>query len=235
MDTARERIVVTGLGMVTPCGTGVTETWDNLLAGRSGIGLITAFDASEFAVRIAGEVKDWDPSVHIPKKKVRELGRFAQFAVASAQLAVRDAGLELTEQERENAACVMGVGMGGLEGLERVSEVIREKGPSKVSPYAVPTIAMNMAAGQISIALGIHGPSFCTASACASGAHAIGEALMLLRAGAASVAIAGGAEATITPTGIAGFQAMFALSRRNDDPKGACRPFDTQRDGFVAS
>lgn len=221
--------------MVTPCGIGAEETWGSLLAGRSGIGPITAFDAGEFAVRIAGEVKDWDPTPYVVKKKQRELGRFAQFAVAAAHMAVRDAELELTDEEREDAACVMGVGMGGLEGLERVSELLRTKGPSKVSPYAVPTIALNMAAGQISIALELRGPSFCTTSACASGAHAIGEAVQLLRSGAASVAIAGGTEATITPTGIAGFQAMFALSRRNEDPQGASRPFDVARDGFVAA
>jgi 3-oxoacyl-[acyl-carrier-protein] synthase II len=235
MDASHDRIVVTGLGMVTPCGIGVEETWDGLLAGRSGIGPITAFDASEFAVRIAGEVKDWDPTPYIAKKKQRELGRFAQFAVSAAHMAVQDAGLELTDEEREDAACVMGVGMGGLEGLERVSELLRTKGPSKVSPYAVPTIALNMAAGQISIALELRGPSFCTTSACASGAHAIGEAVQLLRSGAASVAVAGGTEATITPTCIAGFQAMFALSRRNDDPRSASRPFDLARDGFVAA
>lgn len=234
MDASSDRIVITGLGMVTPCGVGVRETWSNVIAGRSGIGLITAFDAGEFAVRIAGEVKDWDPLPYIAKKKCRELGRFAQFAVGAAQMAAQDAGLELTDAEREDAACVMGVGMGGLEGLERVSELLRTKGPSKVSPYAIPTIALNMAAGQITMALDLRGPSYCTTSACASGAHAIGEAVELLRTGRASVALAGGTEATITPTCIAGFQAMFALSRRNDDPQGASRPFDVTRDGFVA-
>jgi len=235
MDTSHDRIVITGLGMVTPCGIGVDETWSSLLAGRSGIDRITLFDTSSFAVQIAGEVKNWDPSLHIGRKKHRELGRFAQFAVAAASMAVRDAGLELSDEEREDAACVLGVGFGGLEGLERVSDILRTKGPSKVSPYSLPTIAMNMAAGQISIALDLRGPSLCTGSACASGAHAIGEAVQLLRSGHASVAIAGGTEATITPIGIAGFQAMFALSRRNDDPSGASRPFDLDRDGFVAS
>lgn len=234
MDASNERIVMTGAGMVTPCGVGVTDTWSGLVAGRSGIGAIRSFDASEFAVRIAGEVTDWDPLRFVSKKKVRELGRFAQFAVGAATMAVQDAGLELSERERERAACVMGVGMGGLEGLERVSEMLRTKGPSKVSPYVIPTIALNMAAGQITMALDLRGPSFCTASACASGAHAIGEAAELLRSGRASVALAGGAEATITPTGIAGFQAMYALSRRNDEPERACRPFDLDRDGFVA-
>ena len=234
MDASNQRIVMTGAGMLTPCGVGVEAAWSALVAGRSGIGAIQSFDASEFAVRIAGEVVGWDPLRYVAKKKVRELGRFAQFAVGAATMAVQDAGLELTDEERERAACVMGVGMGGLEGLERVSETLRTKGPSKVSPYVIPTIALNMAAGQITMALDLRGPSFCTASACASGAHAIGEAAELLRSGRASVAIAGGAEATITPTGIAGFQAMYALSRRNDEPERASRPFDIDRDGFVA-
>ena len=235
MSASHDRIVVTGLGMVTPSGIGVDETWSGLLAGRSGIDRITLFDSSEFAVRIAGEVKNWDPVQHVGKKKYRELGRFAQFAVTAALMAVQDAGLELSDEERDEAACVIGVGFGGLEGVERVLDVLRTKGPSKVSPYSIPCVAQNMAASQISIALDLRGPTFCTGSACASGAHAIGEAVQLLRSGHASVAIAGGSEATITPTGIAGFQAMFALSRRNDDPAGASRPFDLDRDGFVAS
>jgi 3-oxoacyl-[acyl-carrier-protein] synthase II len=235
MDATNARVVITGLGMVTPCGIGIEDTWSSLLAGRSGIGPITAFDASAFSVRIAGEVSGWDPLRYVPKKKNRELGRFAQFAIASALMAVEDAELALTDEEREDAACVMGVGMGGLEGLERVSEILRSRGPSKVSPYAIPTIALNMAAGQITMALGLRGTSYCTASACASGAHAIGEAAELVRSGRAAVALAGGTEATIAPTCISGFQAMFALSRRNDEPQRASRPFDKGRDGFVAA
>ena len=235
MDASNDRVVITGLGMVTPCGIGIEDTWSSLLAGRSGIGPITSFDASEFSVRIAGEVVGWDPLRYVLKKKNRELGRFAQFAIASALMAMEDADLALTDEEREDAACVMGVGMGGLEGLERVSEILRTKGPSKVSPYAIPTIALNMAAGQITMALGLRGTSYCTASACASGAHAIGEAAELVRSGRAPVAFAGGTEATIAPTCIAGFQAMFALSRRNDEPQRASRPFDKSRDGFVAA
>jgi 3-oxoacyl-[acyl-carrier-protein] synthase II len=235
MDTSSDRIVITGLGMVTPCGIGWEQTWDNVVAGRSGIGTISSFDASDLAVRIAGEVHDWDPLAYIPKKKLRESGRFTQFAVGAAHLAVRDAGLELSEEQREDAACVMGVGMGGLEGIERVSELVQAKRASKVSPYAIPTISLNMAAGQITMALGFRGPSYCVSSACASGAHAISDALLLLRSRQTSIVLAGGAEATITPTCIAGFQAMFALSRRNDDPQGACRPFEKNRDGFVAS
>lgn len=233
IDDTDDRVVVTGLGLVTPCGIGTDDTWNNLTAGRSGIGPITAFDASGFAVRIAGEVKNFDPLAFISKKNSRESGRFTQFSLAAAHMATLDAGLELTDEEREDAACVMGVGMGGLEGVERVSDLLHEGGPRRVSPYAIPTISLNMAAGQITMALGLRGPSFCVTSACASGAHAIGEAAELVRSGRASVALAGGAEATITPTCIAGFQAMFALSRRNDQPEHASRPFDLGRDGFV--
>ncbi|MCL2824595.1 MAG: beta-ketoacyl-ACP synthase II [Polyangiaceae bacterium] len=235
MKASNDPIVVTGLGMVTPCGTGVEATWSNLVAGHSGIGLTTLFDATDFAVQFCGEVKNWDPVVHFGKKKHRELGRFTQFALAAAEMAVRDSGLDLSDEDREDAACVIGVGFGGLECLERAADTIRTKGPSKISPYSIPSIAQNMAAGQISIALGLRGPSFCTGSACASGSHAIGASLQLLRSGLASVAITGGTEATITPTGVAGFQAMHALSRRNDDPAGASRPFDMGRDGFVLS
>lgn len=235
MEALNNRIAVTGLGLVTPCGIGVENNWLSLLRGRSGIGPVTAFDASQYAVRIAGEVSDWNPVAYLTKKQMRETGRFSQFALGAAIMAAQDAGLELTDEEREEAACLIGVGMGGLEGIERVSEVLKSRGPSKVSPYAIPNIALNMAAGQISIVLDLRGPNYCIASACASGAHAIGEAAQLIRSGRASVAIAGGAEATITPTGVAGFQAMFALSRRNDEPTRASRPFDTERDGFVVA
>ncbi len=221
--------------MVTPCGVTADATWQSLVAGRSGIGPITQFDATAFASRIAGEIRDWDPSPFVDKKKRKEVSRFEEFALASAAMAVHDAELDLTEEERDRAACVIGVGIGGLGVIERTVEVIREKGPSKVSPYSIPAIATNLAAGQISIAHRLRGPSLCTSTACASSAHAIGEAFEMIRHGRASVALAGGAEATITPTCIAGFQAMFALSRRNDDPEKASRPFDKGRDGFVCS
>lgn len=230
-----ERVAVTGIGIVSPCGIGTQATWEALLAGRSGVGPITLFDASAYAVRIAGEVRDWDPQPWIEKKKRKEFDRFSEFALAAAIMAVRDANLELTDDERDRAACVVGVGMGSVALLDKVAALIREKGPSKVSPYAIPAIVPSMAAGQISIALGMRGPSYCPSSACASGAHAIGQALQLLRSGQASVALAGGAEAVIAPVGIAGFQAMYALSRRNDEPQRASRPFDRARDGFVCS
>lgn len=235
MDHPAERVVITGIGMVTPCGVGTENTWTSLLAGHNGIGPITLFDATAFASRIAGEVRDWDPSPYVEKKKRKEIGRFEEFALACASMAVKDANLELTDEERDTAACVIGVGIGGLGVIEHTVDVIREKGPSKVSPYSIPSIATNLAAGQISIAHQLRGPSLCTSTACASSAHAIGEAVEMLRHGRASVALAGGAEATITPTCIAGFQAMFALSRRNDEPGKASRPFDKSRDGFVCA
>jgi 3-oxoacyl-[acyl-carrier-protein] synthase II len=211
----------------------VDPVWSALVAGRSGITPIGAFDATEFGVRIAGEVREWDPLRFVEKRKVRELDRFAQFAVGAAAMAVADAALAMTDEERESAACVVGVGIGGLAPLERTAQTLRDKGPSKVSPYAIPTIIANMAAAHISIEHGLFGASLSTTSACASGAHAIGEAYEMIRAGRASLALAGGAEASITPVGIAGFQAMHALSKRNDEPARASRPFDRARDGFV--
>ncbi|MFO0676709.1 MAG: beta-ketoacyl-ACP synthase II [Polyangiaceae bacterium] len=229
----RERVVITGIGMITPMGLDTGTSWRALLAGESGIGPISLFDVSAFRVRIAGEVKNWDPLVYVPKKNLKEMDRFTEFAVGAAALAVKDALLELTEEERARAGCFIGVGLGGLETLERTKMTILEKGPQKVSPYAIPGIIANLAAGQVSMAHGLKGPSFCTTSACSSGAHALGEAAEWIRRGHADVMVAGGAEATITPVGVGGFEAMLALSKRNDDPKTASRPFDKGRDGFV--
>jgi 3-oxoacyl-[acyl-carrier-protein] synthase II len=228
-----ERVVITGLGLVTPVGIGTTESWRALLAGESGIAPITNFDCSQFRVRIAGEVKGWDPTRFIEKKKLKEMDRFTEFAMGAAALAAADAKLELTPEERDEAGCFIGVGIGGLFTLEKTKQTLMEKGPQKISPYSIPGIIANLAAGQVSMQLGLRGPSYCTTSACSSGAHAIGEATEWLRRGKVQVMIAGGAEATVTPVGIGGFEAMFALSRRNEDPKGASRPFDTGRDGFV--
>jgi 3-oxoacyl-[acyl-carrier-protein] synthase II len=228
-----ERVVITGIGLVTPVGIGTNETWRALLAGESGVGPITRFDASQFRVRIAGEVKGWEPSRWIDKKKNKEMDRFTEFSVGAAALAFDDAKLELTDRERERAGCFIGVGLCGLATLERTKETVMLKGSSKVSPYSIPGIIANLAAGQVAIAHGLKGPSYCTTSACSSGAHAIGEASEWIRRGKVDVMIAGGAEATITPVGIAGFEAMLALSKRNDDPTRASRPFDRGRDGFV--
>jgi 3-oxoacyl-[acyl-carrier-protein] synthase II len=228
-----ERVVITGIGLVTPVGIGTSPTWQALLAGESGVGPISLFDASAFRVRIAGEVKGWDPLSFIDKKKLKEMDRFTQFAMGAGALALEDAALELSGEERDEAGCFVGVGLGGLWTLEKTKTTLIEKGPSKISPYAIPGIIANMAAGQLSMAHGLRGPSYCTTSACSSGAHALGEAFEWIRRGRAKVMVAGGAEATVTPVGIGGFEAMMALSKRNDDPKGASRPFDKGRDGFV--
>jgi 3-oxoacyl-[acyl-carrier-protein] synthase II len=229
-----ERVVITGIGLVTPVGIGTAESWRALLAGESGIGPISLFDCSAFRVRIAGEVKGWEPTRWIEKKKLKEMDRFTELALGAAAMAVSDAKLEMTDQERERAGCFVGVGLGGLFTLEKTKETLMAKGPTKVSPYSIPGIIANLAAGQVSIAHGLKGPSYCTTSACSSGAHAIGEASEWIRRGRCDVMVAGGAEATITPVGISGFEAMFALSKRNDDPTHASRPFDKGRDGFVS-
>ncbi|HEX4445457.1 MAG TPA: beta-ketoacyl-ACP synthase II [Polyangiaceae bacterium] len=228
-----ERVVVTGIGLVTPVGVGTLEPWGSLLAGESGIGPITRFDTTGFRVRIAGEVKGWDGARWTERKRLKEMDRFTEFALGAASLAVADAGLELGEAERPRAGCIVGVGLGGLPALERTKETLMAKGPDKVSPYTIPAIISNLAAGQVSMAHHLEGPSYCTTSACSSGAHAIGEAATWIRLGKTDVMVAGGAEATVSPVGIAGFEAMFALSRRNDDPQRASRPFDRGRDGFV--
>jgi len=228
-----ERVVITGIGLVTPVGIGTTEAWHALLAGQNGIGPVTQFDCSAFRVRIAGEVKGWEPTRWIERKKLKEMDRFIEFALGAAAMAMDDAKLELTEAGRLRAGCFVGVGLGGLFTLEKTKETLMTKGPTRVSPYSIPGIIANMAAGQVSIAQGLKGPSYSTVSACSSGAHAVGEASEWIRRGKMDVMVAGGAEATITPVGIAGFEAMHALSKRNDDPAHASRPFDKGRDGFV--
>ena len=228
-----ERVVITGIGLITPIGIGTQEAWRALLAGQNGIAPITLFDCSSFRVRIAGEVKGWDPTRFIEKKKLKEMDRFTELALGAASMAVSDAKLELSEEDRPRAGCFIGVGIGGLFTLEKTKETLMTKGPTKVSPYSIPGIIANLAAGQVSIAHGLRGPSYCTTSACSSGAHAVGEATEWIRRGRCDVMVAGGAEATITPVGIAGFEAMHALSKRNDDAAHASRPFDRGRDGFV--
>jgi 3-oxoacyl-[acyl-carrier-protein] synthase II len=228
-----ERVVITGIGLITPVGIGTREAWQALLAGQNGIGPITLFDCSTFRVRIAGEVKGWEPTRWIERKKLKEMDRFTELALGAAAMAVGDAKLELSEAERTRAGCFVGVGMGGLFTLEKTKETLMTKGPTKVSPYSIPGIISNLAAGQVSIQHGLLGPSYCTTSACSSGAHAIGEATEWIRRQRCDVMVAGGSEATITPVGIAGFEAMHALSKRNDDPAHASRPFDKGRDGFI--
>jgi 3-oxoacyl-[acyl-carrier-protein] synthase II len=229
-----ERVVITGIGLVTPSGVGTDPTWRSLVAGESAAAPITLFEIDDrFPSRFACEVKGFDPAAFMEKKKIKEVTRFITFSMGATKLAFEHAGLELTDEERETTGSFIGVGLGGLENLERCTLILEHKGPGKISPYFIPSLIGNMAAGQISIAYGLRGPSYAHTSACSSSGHAIGEAYRWIQEGRASVMIAGGAEATITAIGIAGFSAMFALSRRNDDPKRASRPWDRGRDGFV--
>jgi 3-oxoacyl-[acyl-carrier-protein] synthase II len=229
-----ERVVVTGIGLVTPLGVGTEATWDAAIHGRSGVAPITRFvPPLEMSTRIAAEVKGFEPADYLDRKRLKECCRFICFAVAAAKLAVESSGVSLSEAERDRAGVFIGVGIGGLEALEEISHALDSRGPRRVSPYAIPSLAANLAAGQVSIALGYRGPSLSHTSACSSSAHSLGEALRWIQRGDAEVILAGGAEATITPVGISGFGAMHALSRRNDDPPRASRPWDRGRDGFV--
>ncbi|MBW2458449.1 MAG: beta-ketoacyl-ACP synthase II [Deltaproteobacteria bacterium] len=228
-----ERVVITGIGLVTPNGTRPGETWRSVVDGRSGIAPITLFDASDYAVRFAGEVKDFVPTDYVPKKKIKEMGRFAQLSLAASQACLADADIELSDEERDSCGTFVGVGLGGLESLYKYALTLRDRGPRKISPYFIPQVIANLAAGQVAIEHGLGGPSYCTTSACASSAHAIGDAMDWIRTGRIPLALAGGSEACVTGLGVAGFTTMFALSRRNDEPERASRPWDRGRDGFV--
>lgn len=228
-----ERVVITGIGLITPNGIGTAESWRSIIAGEPGIGPITQFDASAYSSRIAGEVKGFEPTQFIERKKLKEMARFTQLAVAATKIAIDDANLELTEEERDRAGCYIGVGLGGLEQIENTARTLFDRGPGRISPYFIPATIANLAAGQASMMFGLRGPSYSNTSACASSAHSIGEAFEWIRRGRAEVMVAGGAESTITGLGVGGFCAMYALSRRNDEPERASRPFDSGRDGFV--
>ncbi len=227
------RVVITGLGLVTPLGTGVEKTWDALCAGRSGVERITRFDPADVDTKIAGEVRDFNPEEFIPKKDAKRMDLFTQFAVASAVMAMDDAGIRVTPDIAGAIGVIVGVGLGGLPVIEKYHRIIMEEGPNRISPFFIPIIIGNMAAGQISIRFGIKGPNLCTTTACSSGSHAIGESFRIVQRGDADAMIAGGAESTITPLAVAGFNSMKALSKRNDDPHRASRPFDKERDGFI--
>ena len=227
------RVVITGLGLVTPCGIGTRETWGAVLDGRSGIAPITQFDASAFATRFAGEVKDFDPTRWITKMQVREMDRFIQLAVAAAQMAVDDSGITFDPDLADRYGAIVGVGLGGLATIEANAEILRTKGPRRISPYFIPKLIANLAPGQISMRFGLKGPNICTTSACSSSSHAIADAARCIQLGDTDVMVTGGAEATITPLGVGGFNALRALSLRNEEPTRASRPFDRGRDGFV--
>jgi len=227
------RVVVTGVGLISPLGIGTETTWAALLEGRSGIGPITAFDASEFNCRIAGQVEGFDPLNWVDKKEARKMGRFIQFAIAASEMAIQAARLEFHPSEAHRVGVYIGSGIGGFEVIEREHKVLLEKGPSRISPFFIPATIINLASGYVSIRIGAKGPNSATATACTTSAHAIGDSFRLIQRGDADVMICGGAEACITPMGVGGFAAMRALSQRNDEPQRASRPWDRERDGFV--
>ena len=231
---SRRRVVVTGLGLVSPVGIGVEASWKALVAGQSGVGPITQFDCSTFPTRIAGEVRGFEPGDFMDKKEARRNDRFIQFAMAAAEMAMRDAGLDMAKEDPEQVGCIVGAGIGGLGTIEDTGKIFAEKGVRKISPFFIPSLIINLAPGQISIRYGMKGPNLSPVSACATGNHSIGDALMYIERGMADVMVAGGCEATITPLGIGGFCAARAMSERNDAPEKASRPYDKDRDGFVA-
>ncbi len=229
------RVVVTGLGVVSPIGTGTQKFWKNLIEGVSGVDIIKRFDPIEvgLTVHIAAEVKDLEPEKHFDKKDIQRVSDFIKYAVVAAEEAVKDGGLLESKFDPFRVGVIIGTGIGGLRDIEEQQKVLMEKGPKRVSPFFIPYGISNMASGLISIRFGFKGPNYCVVSACATGNHSIGDAMRLIQRGDIDVALAGGCESAITPLGIAGFASMKALSTRNDEPKKASRPFDAERDGFV--
>lgn len=232
---SKRRVVITGIGLVTPLGIGKDQNWEALLSGRSAISTITRFDVSRFSTKIAGEIKNFDPQLFIDRKEARKMDLFVQYAIAAAQLAVEDSGIDLALLEGERTGVYVGSGIGGIGSIEETHRVLLEKGPERVSPFFIVQTIINEAPGHISIRYRAKGPNMSNATACSTGAHAIGEAVRMIQLGLVDRMIAGGAEAPITPLSLAGFSNMKALSERNDQPEKASRPFDAQRDGFVMS
>ncbi len=229
----KRRVVVTGIGLVTPVGIGVKTAWDNLIKGQSGIAQITHFDASEFSSTVAGEVKDFDPTDFISGKEARRMDRFIQFGMAAGIEAVQDAGLEATEENAERIGVSIGSGIGGMQYIEDTDALYQKSGPRKISPFFIPGTIINMISGNLSIKYGFKGPNVATVTACTTGTHCIGDSFRMIEYGDADVMVAGGAEAAITRLSVGGFAAAKALTKRNDDPATASRPWDTDRDGFV--
>jgi len=233
-DPTRKRVVVTGLGVITPLGQGISTFWDNLLAGQCGIGPVTEYDTEGYACTIAGAVKDFDPTPAFPSpKEVRRTDRFTQFAMVAGWEAIKDSGLDLDTADRDRIGAFIGSGIGGLGTMEKQHKTLLDRGPGRVSPFFIPMMILNMASGMFSLYNGLRGPNIATCSACATASHAIGEAWRTLVMGDADVMFAGGTEAAINPIAMSGFDSMRAMSRRNDDPQHASRPFDADRDGFV--
>lgn len=229
----KRRVVVTGLGIVSPVGNDVQSAWDNIVNGRSGIDRITRFDASAFTTQIAGEVKDFDVTQYLPAKEARQMDRFIHFGMAAGMQAWRDSGFEINDTNADRVGVIVGSGIGGLPRIEETQTEMLERGPRRISPFFVPSSLINLISGHLSIMYGLKGPSYAVVSACTTGLHSIGDAARLIEYGDADAMLAGGAESTVSPLGIGGFAAMRALSTRNDDPKTASRPWDIDRDGFV--
>lgn len=228
-----KRVVVTGLGAVTPIGIGKDEFWSSLLKGNSGVGYITRFDPSKFGTRIGAEVKDFNPAVFMDRKTAKRMDRFTQYAIAATALALEDGEIDLDKLDKDKIGVVLGSGIGGMATLEKEHEKLLEKGPDRISPHFIPMMISNMAPGYISILYGLKGPSLTITTACASSTHAIGEAYRMVQRGTCDLVITGGSESAITPISLAGFSSMKALSTRNEEPTKASRPFDKERDGFV--
>jgi 3-oxoacyl-[acyl-carrier-protein] synthase II len=233
MEGMKRRVVVTGLGLITPLGTGIQKTWEGICKGASGIDRITTFDASEFPVQIAGEVKDFNAEDFIERKEIKKMDVFIQYALSAGSMAIEDAGLKITEENADRVGVIVGAGIGGIHTIERYHSVLLENGQRRISPFFIPMLITNLAAGQISMRFGARGPNSCVTTACAAGTHAIGDSFKIIQRGDADAMIAGGSESAITPLTIAGFANMKALSSRNDSPQKASRPFDVERDGFV--
>jgi len=231
----KRRVVVTGIGLVTPCGIGTDNVWNNILSGKSGIGPITRFDTERFDTKFAGEVKDFNPEDYIQPKEVKKMDLFIHYALAAAHIAMKDSGLDMGKEDSERVGVVVGTGLGGLPTIEKYHSVFLERGPGRITPFFIPMLIANEAPGHIAIQHGIKGPNLCIVTACATGAHSIGEACRIIQYGDADVMVAGGSEANLTPLTVGGFNAMKALSTRNDDPLKASRPFERDRDGFVVA
>ncbi len=229
----KQRVVVTGIGLITPLGVGTEASWNAAIEGRSGIGHVTQFDASSLPVQIAGEVKGFDPAPYIEAKEIKKMDRFIHLAMGAATMAVEDSGIRITEENAERAGVIVGAGMGGLPAIEQYHKAYLEKGYRRISPFFIPMLIINLASGNVAIRFGAKGPNSAAVTACATGSHSIGDAFKIIQRGDADVMIAGGTESVITPLGIGGFAVMKALSTRNNAPEKASRPFDSERDGFV--
>lgn len=229
------RVVITGVGLVTPLGTGTEKTWGNICAGKSGVGLISRFDTSDYKVKIAAEVRDFQADAFFDAKRAKNLDLFVQYGLAAAMMAAQDSGFSVTEENCERVGVITGCGMGGLPTIEQYHKVSLERGPRKITPFFIPMVIPNMPSGHISMEIGSKGPNLTLTTACAAGTHAVGEAYRHIQHGSCDIVVSGGAEAVICPLGVGGFSSMKALSTRNDDPTAASRPFDIGRDGFIIS